>query len=127
MQVWTNLTTVLLVKGNIRKFGLELRIEKTMVATQIWRQTFLENCKKKHTFQLIFFKHNQESEVCFKKVDLFQFKMDWFKIKAGRNLGPRNYMYLSVLGCLYKILPKLKSLCHVSSSVTFEGVWELVP
>ena len=32
-QVWTNLTTVLLVEGKVRKLGLKLRIEKTKVAT----------------------------------------------------------------------------------------------
>ena len=31
LQVWTNLTTVLLVEGKVRKFGLKLRIEKTKV------------------------------------------------------------------------------------------------
>ena len=39
-QVWTNLTTVLLVEGKVRKLGLKLRIEKTKVATHIWRQKF---------------------------------------------------------------------------------------
>ena len=37
-QVWTNLTTVLLVEGKVRKLGLKLRIEKTKVATLKWRQ-----------------------------------------------------------------------------------------
>ena len=32
------------------------------------------------------------------KVGLFQFKLGWFKIKAGTNLGPQNYMYLSAPG-----------------------------
>ena len=45
LQVWTNLTTVLLVEGKVRKFGLKLRLEKTEVATHIWRQKFLESCK----------------------------------------------------------------------------------
>ena len=40
-QVWTNLTTVLLVEGKVRKLGLKLRIEKTKVATFKWRQKFL--------------------------------------------------------------------------------------
>ena len=39
-QVWTNLTTVLLVEGKVRKLGLKLRIEKTKVAMHIWRQKF---------------------------------------------------------------------------------------
>ena len=39
-QVWTNLTTVLLVEGKVRKLGVKLRIEKTKVATHIWRQKF---------------------------------------------------------------------------------------
>ena len=39
-QVWTNLTTVLLVEGKVRKLGLILRIEKTKVAMHIWRQKF---------------------------------------------------------------------------------------
>ena len=38
---------------------------------------------------------NQENKVCPKKVGLFQFKVGWFKIKAGTNLGPQNYTYLS--------------------------------
>ena len=29
---------------------------------------------------------------------LFQFKVGWFKIKAGTNLGPQNYMYISGAG-----------------------------
>ena len=32
LQVWTNLTMVLLVEGKIHKFGLKLRIEMTEVA-----------------------------------------------------------------------------------------------
>ena len=32
------------------------------------------------------------------KVGLFQFKVGWFKIKAGTNLEPQNYMYLSAFG-----------------------------
>ena len=44
LQVWTNLTTVLLVKGKFRKFGVKLRIEKTEVATHIWRRMLTENC-----------------------------------------------------------------------------------
>ena len=39
-QVWTNLTTVLLVKGKVRKLGLKLRIKKTKVATLKWQQKF---------------------------------------------------------------------------------------
>ena len=39
-QVWTNLTTVLLVEGKVRELGLKLRIEKTKVATHTWQQTF---------------------------------------------------------------------------------------
>ena len=39
-QVWTNLTTMLLVEGKVRKLGLKLRMEKTKVATHIWRQKF---------------------------------------------------------------------------------------
>ena len=31
-QVWTNLTTVLLVEGKVCKLGLKLRMEKTKVA-----------------------------------------------------------------------------------------------
>ena len=53
----------------------------------------MENCKK-ILFQLNFSK-NQESKVCPKKVGFLQFKMDWFKIKAGTNLGSQSYMYLS--------------------------------
>ena len=37
-QVWTNMTTVLLEKGKVRKLGLKLRIEKTKVATLKWQQ-----------------------------------------------------------------------------------------
>ena len=51
---------------------------------------------KKKLFQLNVFR-NQESKVCPKKVGLFQFKMGWFKIKAGTNLGSQNYIYLSAL------------------------------
>ena len=39
-QVWTNLTTVLLVEEKLRKLGLKLRIEKTRLATHIWGQKF---------------------------------------------------------------------------------------
>ena len=39
-QVWTNLTTVLLMEGKVRKLGLKLRIEKTKVATLKWQQKF---------------------------------------------------------------------------------------
>ena len=46
LQVWTKLTTVLLVEGKVRKFGLQLRIETTKVETHIWLQEFLESCKK---------------------------------------------------------------------------------
>ena len=45
LQVWTNLTTVLLVEGKVRKFGLKLRIEKTKVTTHKWQQKVLESCK----------------------------------------------------------------------------------
>ena len=37
-QVWTNPTTGLLVEEKVHKLGLKLRIEKTKVATFIWRQ-----------------------------------------------------------------------------------------
>ena len=45
-QVWTNLTTVLLVEGKVRKLGLKLRIEKTKVATQKFWQKFWQKCRK---------------------------------------------------------------------------------
>ena len=48
-----------------------------------------------NTFLDKFLLKSQESKICPKKVGLFQFKVGWFKIKAGRNLGPQNYMYLS--------------------------------
>ena len=40
LQVWTNLTTGLFVKGKVRKFGLKLRIEKTKVATHMAANVF---------------------------------------------------------------------------------------
>ena len=49
---------------------------------------------KKKLFQLNFSK-DQESKDCSKKVGFLQFKMGRFKIKAGTNLGPQSYMYLS--------------------------------
>ena len=39
-QVWTNLTTVLLVEGKVRKLGVKSRIDKTKVATHIWQHKF---------------------------------------------------------------------------------------
>ena len=45
-QVWTNLTTVLLVEGKVRKLGLKLRIEKTKIAMHIWRQNFSKIAEK---------------------------------------------------------------------------------
>ena len=53
------LTTLLLVEGKVRKFGLKLRIEKTKVVTNIWQRTFLENCKKIF-FQLNFLKEPEK-------------------------------------------------------------------
>ena len=53
----------------------------------------MENCRKK-LFQLNFLRH-QESKGCSKKVGFLQFKMGWFKIKTGTNLGPQSYRYLS--------------------------------
>ena len=50
---------------------------------------------QKNTFSDKFLSKTQESKVCPKKVGLFQFKVGWFKIKARKNLGPQNYMYLS--------------------------------
>ena len=38
--VWTNLTTVLLVEGKVRKLRLKLRIKKIKMATHIWQQNF---------------------------------------------------------------------------------------
>ena len=55
LQVWTNLTTVLLVERKVRKFGLKLRVEKTKMAMDIWRQKFLESCNK-NTFSDKFLK-----------------------------------------------------------------------
>ena len=46
---------------------------------------------------------NQENKVCPKKVGLFQFNVGWFKIKAGTNLGPQNYTYLSAPGIIFLI------------------------
>ena len=40
-QVWTNLTTVLLVEEKVLELSLKLRIEKTKVATHIWGQNIL--------------------------------------------------------------------------------------
>ena len=102
---------MLLVEGKVRKFGLKLRIEKTKMATHIWRRTFLENYKK-ILFQLNFLKI-QESKVCPKKVGLFQFKMGWFKLKAGTNLGRQNYMYLSA--------PEYHKLLRLDRHVHFSG------
>ena len=96
-QVWTNLTTVLLVEGKVRKPGLKLRIEKTncgnaymaaKILAKVWKNTFLDK----------FLKRKQKSKVCPEKVGLFQFKVGWFKTKAWTNLGPQNYMYLSAPG-----------------------------
>ena len=86
---------MLLVEEKVRKLGLKLRIEKTKVATHIWWQKFSKIVEK---YFLDKFLKKQESKVCPKKVGLFQFKVGWFKIKAGINLGPQNYMYLSAPG-----------------------------
>ena len=40
------LDNCVMVEEQARKFGLNLRIEKTKVATRIWQQKFLESCKK---------------------------------------------------------------------------------
>ena len=89
---------MLLVEGKVLKSGLKVRIEKTKVATPILLQTFLKNCKR--SLFLLNFLKNQESKDCPKKVGIFQFKVDWFKIKAATNREPRNYMYLSAPGLL---------------------------
>ena len=61
-QVGTNLTTVLLVEGKVRKLGLKLRIEKTKVATLEWRQKFWQNCGK-ILFLINFFKKKNRKAV----------------------------------------------------------------
>ena len=38
-----------------------------------------------------------------KKCFFFPFEMDWFKIKAGTNLGPQSYMYLSNTALILKL------------------------
>ena len=65
------------MEGKVRKFGLKLTVEKTKVATKIWRRTFLENCKNQ-LFKLHFFK-NQESKVCSNKWTYFTSK--WAGLK----------------------------------------------
>ena len=68
---------MLLVEGKVRKFGLKLKIEKTKVATQVWRETFWENCRK-ILFQLNFFK-KPGNQVCPKKWVYFSSK--WAGLK----------------------------------------------
>ena len=68
---------MLLVEGKVDKFGLKLRIEKTKVATHIWRRTFLENCKK--ILQLNFFKKPGKARIVSEKVGLFSSK--WAGLK----------------------------------------------
>ena len=67
------LTTLLLVEGKVRKFGLKLRIEKTKVATNIWQRTFLENCKK-NIFSVKFFKRTRKARFVLKKWAYFSSK-----------------------------------------------------
>ena len=45
------MTTVLLVAGKVRQLGLKLRIEKTKVATHIWRQNFFSKIVEKYFFK----------------------------------------------------------------------------
>ena len=59
-QVWTNLTTVLLVEGKVRKLGLKLRIEKIL-------------------FKINFFKKNRKARFVLKKWAYFSSK--WAGLK----------------------------------------------
>ena len=89
-QVWTNLTTVLLVEGKVRKLGLKLRIEKTKayMAAKILAKL------KKNTRLDKFLKKKQESKVCPKKVGLFQFKVGW--LNKGRDKPGTTKLYVPI-------------------------------
>ena len=55
---------------------------------------------EKYFFYINFFKKPGKQGP--KKVGLFQFKVGWFKTKAGTNLRPQKYMYLSAPAYLGK-------------------------
>ena len=83
LQVWTNLTTVLLVEGKVGKFGLKLRIEKTKVATHIWQQKILKSCKN-ILFKMNSFKKTRKARFVLKKWAHFSSKWVGLKYRLGQ-------------------------------------------
>ena len=71
-QVWTNLTTVLLVEGKVRKLGLKLRIERQR-RQGIYGGKNFSKIVEKYFLDKFLLKKKQESKVnvCRKKVGLF--------------------------------------------------------
>ena len=81
LHVWTNLTTVLLVEGKVRKFNLKLRIEKTEAATHI--------CWQKFFGKVNFFLNNRKARFaqgCIELYDLNRVKLDSNLTNLGLSL-----------------------------------------